>query len=195
MNPPVAIAAIAMLASTSAMAQELLEIPFSDAPVYDSFGDFDNYAELIDVNQAFGLPSGLEVIVTSIAWDLTITTRDPSILADAVIHLDDADALFPPGPDAINLVPGAADLFSGAAAYSSGGQQSLSSLGLDDLRLSKGSLYLELFDSFDDFVGEADATITGSVTLGVTLVPAPGSVALLAMGGLAVVRRRRHGGA
>lgn len=191
MNKSAALTAIVLLASSSAMAQEFLEIPLADAPVYDSFGTFINYAEVIDVNAAFGLPSGLEVIVTSIGWDLTVTSRDPSQLADAVIHLDDAGALFPPGPGAINLMPGAGDHFSGVGAYASGGQQTLSSLGLGDLQLSGGSLYLELFDSFDDFAGEADATISGSITLGVTLVPAPGPVALLALGGLAIARRRR----
>lgn len=190
MNTPAAITAIILAAST-ALAQETLEIPFADTPVYDSFGAFINYAEVIDINQAFGLPSGLQVVVTSIGWDLTISTRDPSILADAVIHFDDAGAPFPPGATAFNLIPGEADLFSGAQSYTSAGQQTLTSLGVADLTLTSGALYLEAFDSFDDFAGEADATITGSVTLGVTLIPAPGPVALLALAGFAIARRRR----
>lgn len=172
--------------ASGASAQSFLQIDFSGEGFFDSFGDFDNFASVIDVNQEFGLASGQVVRVTSVGWDLTIETNGPSILADAVFHFDDADAGFPPSASAFNVVPGDGDLFSGSMAYSSAHQ----ALG-SELVLSGGNLYLELFDAFDDLPDEADATVTGFVSLGVTLVPAPGAVALLGLGGLVATRRRR----
>lgn len=186
-------AATAVCAAASAHAQinDVLHVDFTNAGFFDSFGDIDNVASVVDVNAAFGLASGQQVVVTSIGWDITIETVSPSWLGDAVVHVDDANAVFPPSIGAFNLVPGENDLFAGTKAYNSGGLQSLASLGINDLVLSGGNLYLELFDSFDDFADAEDAYLTGTVSFGVTLVPAPGSLLIAGVGFSLVSRRRR----
>ncbi|CAN0594277.1 unnamed protein product, partial [Laminaria digitata] len=57
-----------------------------------------------------------------------------------------------------------------------------------------GILDINFFESFDDVAGEIDATYLAGSTItivGQGIVPAPASLALIGLGGLAAGRRRR----
>ncbi len=162
------------------------DIDLIDALSVDSFGDLDNHAEVFDINALLGLPSGSPVSVLGVGYDLSIESFGDSFLADVVLHFDDADAALPPSAASFDLNPGFGDEFVGLADYS----QPLTDLGTV-LSLSSGLLYLEIFENFDDTFGEAEAMLNGNISLRVDVIPAPGSLALLGLGGLVAARRRR----
>lgn len=162
------------------------DIDLTDALSVDSFGDLDNHAEVFDLNALLGLPAGSPVSVLGVGYDLGIESFGDSFLADVELHFDDADAALPPSAASFELNPGFGDEFAGIAGYS----QPITDLG-SALNLTSGSLYLEIFENFDDTFGEAEATLNGTISLRVDVVPAPGSLALLGLGCLVAARRRR----
>lgn len=133
---------------------------------------------------AVGLAVGAEV--TGIGWDVTLTTFGASWASEAVLNFEGQ----------IFLTVGSAD--GGPVsnmAYSSGGIIDLSDdVSLPNITLGgDGVLNVEAFDSFVDNGGAGDAVFEqGSVLyLAVKGVPAPGSLAILGLGGLVAGRRRR----
>ena len=153
----------------------------------DFEGDVDNEVYTMDLAAAAGLPSGTEVSMTGIGWDLTITTYDISYLQEAQIYFDDN---INPDGTGLYLNPGAGDNFGGTAAYSSGGILLLSDASIPDIVLPDGILRLEFCESgWDDVADGADAIYDLGV-LNIQFTPEPASLALLAIGGLALIRRR-----
>ncbi len=152
---------------------------------WDSLSDPDNTVLIIDVAAALGLPSGTPVTMNGIGWDVTITTNDPSWLSEARIYFDDD---INPDLTGLFLAPGVNDSFPGSASYSSGGIIKLADVGIPDIPLPDGNLRVEFYESFDDFADGVDATWAGTVTI--QAVPEPGALSLLALAGLALIRRR-----
>ncbi|MFK7884140.1 MAG: hypothetical protein AB8F26_08165 [Phycisphaerales bacterium] len=133
---------------------------------------------------ALGTPG---VFVYGIAWDITISTVGTSWLSEVNIGFSELA-----GQPTIPL--GAGDDTPGTATYSSGGELSLPSIGIPEFNVdSDGGVSFEIYESFDDVTGSADATFLqgSSITLYYVLFPAPGSLGLLGLGAIAMGRRRR----
>lgn len=140
-------------------------------------------------NVVFALDMGGPATMHGIGWDVSIATEGGSWLSEARMYFDDNIA---PDLSGLFLAPGVADGFSGTGSYSSGGIVDLSDNGIPDIVLPNGFLRLEFYESFDDVADAIDGHyLAGStLTLDMTIVPAPGALALLGLGGLAIRRRR-----
>ncbi|MBO6512506.1 MAG: PEP-CTERM sorting domain-containing protein [Phycisphaerales bacterium] len=122
--------------------------------------------------------------IVGIGWDVNLATVGASWLSEATMNFE--DALF--------LTVGIGDDFAGTASYSSGGILDLTALTtpLDFFLGADGILDIEFFESFDDVADEIDATFGQGSSLQIQyVVPAPGAVAMLGLGGLVAGRRRR----
>ncbi len=169
----------------SAASAEIVTVDLTNVNSWDGLGDADNDVLSLDLAAAIGLPSGSEVVVDAIGWDVTIETIGGSWLSEARIAYDDSGD----GTPEIFLTPGFGDDFAGSDAYSSGGLLVLADAAIPDLVLADGVLTLEFYEGFDDVADEIDAIWGGELALNV--VPAPGALALLGLAGAAGTRRRR----
>lgn len=153
----------------------------SDVATWDLVGDSSNVVWALDM----GGPATMH----GIGWDMTVQTVGGSWLSEARMYFDDNIA---PDLSGLFLTPGIADGFSGTGSYSSAGILDLSDNGIPDIVLPNGFLRLEFHESFDDVADAIDGYfLAGStLTLDMTIVPAPGALALLGLGGLAIRRRR-----
>ncbi|MEZ6241468.1 MAG: PEP-CTERM sorting domain-containing protein [Phycisphaerales bacterium] len=153
---------------------------------WDTLSSPNNTVVNLDLAAALGLASGTSIAFNGIAWDVTIQTIGGSWLSEAVIYFDDNVA---PDLSGLFLTPGVGVTTPGTASFSSGGILKLADAGIPDIVLPNGILRMEFFESFDDVSGAADANWSGTLTLQAT--PAPGTLALIGLGGLAATRRRR----
>jgi uncharacterized protein (TIGR03382 family) len=148
---------------------------------WSTFGGFNAPG---NTNTSISLPIGTQI--TGVEWiDLTFTAIGQSYRSELVLSVNDsltgpfwdynpADGIDTPGPfgpsSGVFTNPG----FLGGA-----------------FTMTTGSLYIEAYESFNDG-GNAvqDAAITSGI-LRITFIPTPGTAALLGLGGLAAMRRRR----
>ena len=166
----------------SGLASGTYDYSFSDMEHWGLQGDPDNLIVSLDLNALLGGAAGADAFLTGVAWDVTVTTEDPSWLSEASYNFNGE----------IFLAPGAGEDFPGTNSYSSGGIVDFSDNGIPDVLAAGGILNIEFFDSFDDFAGAVDALSSGTLTLAVDYkVPAPAGLAVLGLGGLAAARRRR----
>lgn len=177
--------AMSVLLAASAAHAASLDLQLTDAQSHDSFGTFGNFASVVDVATLAGAAAGTRVDILSISWDLTVTTVVDSWMSDVTLHLDDADTLFPPSSNAVQIAPALGHNTTGSQSFADGAV-----LG-QALVLSEGRLYLELFESFDDQPGVTEAMVSGRITIDYAVVPTPGALALLGLGLCAPARRRR----
>jgi len=138
------------------------------------------------VNETLSAFIGVGAMVTGISWDVNLSTFNGSWASEAILGFEGQ----------INLTPGIGDDFQVTGAnYNSGGVVDLSDAGVPNITVGPdGILDIEFFESFDDVAGEVDGTwLAGSsVTIvGQNIVPAPGALAVLGLGGLVAGRRRR----
>jgi hypothetical protein len=152
----------------------------------DAEGDASNQVYTIDLAAAAGLPSGTPVDMTGVGWDVTITTNGASWLSEARMYFDD---VINPDGTGLFLKVGAGDDLAGSSSYSSGGMLILADYSIADIVLPDGKLRLEFFEGYDDVADSADATWDSGI-VSIQYTPEPGSIALLALGGLALIRRR-----
>jgi hypothetical protein len=171
--------------STRGTGNTIVTITFNqDIESVDLLSDPDNVVFALD------LGGGQQATMHGIGWDVTIQSFGASWRSEATVYMDDNVA---PDLTGLFLTPGVADGSPGTGTYSSGGILDLSDNGIPDIVLPNGEMRFEFFESFDDVANAADgAWLEGSVlTLDMTIVPAPGALALLGLGGLATARRRR----
>lgn len=144
----------------------------------------------VDLAAALGLASGSTVTMTSIGWNVNLTTFGGSWLSEARIYFDDNVA---PDLSGLFLTPGVGNGFSGTNVnFASAGQIDLSDNAIPNIVLPNGILRLEFYESFVDDTLAADAIWeSGFLSIGVAEIPAPGAAALLGVAGLAGMRRRR----
>lgn len=176
---------VANVSFTRGQGNVLVTIEFlSDIATWDLVGDPDNLVFDIDLGSG-GTPATMH----GIGWDVSVATVGASWLSEARMYFDDNIA---PDLSGLFLTPGIADGFPGTGSYSSGGIVDLSDNGIPDIVLPNGHLRLEFHESFDDVADAIDGYfLAGStLTLDMTMVPAPGALALLGLGGLAIRRRR-----
>lgn len=147
-----------------------------------------NDAQGSALNQMMSIALANGAVVTGIGWDVTLTSIGASWANEAVINFEDQIFL---------TVAGDANPVT-SMNYTSGGiidltdDVSLPNITLDTLGASD-TLDIEFFESFVDNGGTGDNFFeAGSVLfLQVAGVPAPGSLAILGLGGLVAGRRRR----
>lgn len=169
-------------------------IPLAGIESWDSYGSANNVVDLVDLTACAGGSSGQSVTMTGIGWDVTIFA-DANVGTFGGSWLQEASVDF---NDSLNsnaaefyLSPGAGDNFSGTGTYTSGGVIKLSSVGLPDLVLSDGLLRMEFFETFDDAANVVDGQwLGGALFIQVAPIPEPATLSLLAIGGLAALRRR-----
>lgn len=138
------------------------------------------------VNETLDVALGGDYLVTGIGWNVTIASFGASWRSEATIGFSDSSI-------GLQLSPGT-DSSPGTGTYTSGGILDLASIdptfpftvGAD------GILSLEFYETFDDVPNAIDATFLSGSSLQVQyVVPAPGALAMLGLGGLVAGRRRR----
>ncbi|MFK7884138.1 MAG: PEP-CTERM sorting domain-containing protein [Phycisphaerales bacterium] len=139
------------------------------------------------LNETLSVALGGDFLVTGIGWDVTTSTIGASWLSESVMTFLDSAA-------GLQLTWHPADETPGTATSTSGGILDLASIdptfpfqaGAD------GSVELEFWESFVDNAGAGDATYAQGSFLQIQyVVPAPGALAMLGLGGLVAGRRRR----
>lgn len=163
--------------SNNAGALATITIDLSGVDSWDVAGDSDNTF----ISQFLGANAN----VVGIGWDVNLATVGASWLSEPVMDFEGA----------IFLTVGIGDDFAGTASYSSGGILDLTALTtpLDFFVGADGLLDIEFFEGYDDVADAIDATFGqgSSVQIQYVVVPAPGAVAMLGLGGLVAGRRRR----
>lgn len=132
---------------------------------------------------------GAGLFITTLAWNVTLTSHDPSYLSEMQVTFSDSLG------HGVTFTPGGGDDFTGTATYA--GFQDLRLLGQHFQLGQDGMLRLEFHDAYKDLpFDEAEGTWNaGTLTFGVSPVPEPETWALMAGGLLAVLalaRRRAH---
>lgn len=129
--------------------------------------------------------------IVGIGFDVSLSTVGASWLSEAVIAFENTSL-----SGGVFLTPAIGNDAPGSGSFSSGGIIDLAtvlpSTPLDFFLDADGILLIELFDSFDDNPGSADAIYGAGSSIQVQyVVPAPGALAVLGLGGLVAGRRRR----
>jgi len=147
-------------------------------------------------NTVFTINIGANNSVAAAGFDVDIATVGPSWLSEVTFSFNDSTGM---NANAFFLTPAPGDGMGtgvndqpGMGNFSSGGLIDLTDAGLPgNLQVgADGILVIEVFEAFDDGPG-TDAFVDGTITLGLTDIPAPGAAALFGLGGLAAARRRR----
>lgn len=155
---------------------------------WDLVSDGSNEILLVDVATLAGQPAGTPMVMTGIGWNVSLATVGASWRSEARFYFDDAVA---PDLSGLFLRP-ASENSPGTGTYSSVGVLDLTDNGVSDIALPTGVLRIELYESYDDVADAIDANWTaGNLTIRAEPVPEPTSLSLLALGGLAALRRRR----
>jgi len=160
-----------------------ITLDLSGLMTWDLLGDPDNLVMIID-----GGPLAEFSHVVGVGWDVTIETSGGSWLSEATIGIENSDQ-----SSGVFLGPGSGTDTSGTVAFNSGGLIDIVSEGLDFYLNEDGDFRIEFFETFDDNPDEIDAEflLGSSLQIKYTLIPAPSAMALMGLGGLLTVRRRR----
>ncbi|MEZ6242059.1 MAG: PEP-CTERM sorting domain-containing protein [Phycisphaerales bacterium] len=121
--------------------------------------------------------------VTGLSWDLSSWAFTPAALSDMKFSIVNSSG------DGITFTPYPGNGASGAGSTS--GSINLNALSFD---VTDGMIFIELWTARNLIAGpEGSHTSDSILELDVSrVVPAPGSFALMGLGGLAVARRRRR---
>lgn len=165
----------------------------SDLNSMDGYGDADNIVFAFDLNSVFsGFGNYSNFVLTKIGWDVTLTAEGASWLSELAVEFADSTT----NNDWIWLRPGAgsANNHNGTQSFSSGGLVTLT--GTQPVVLNADNiLRMEFFESFNDYANQRDgywhAGSTIDMEFTADLVPEPASMAVLGLGALALIRRRK----
>lgn len=157
-------------------AGDSLLIDVSGFEFFDELGSSNNQS--LNFYAFFG-----EAHITSISWDLNLTTLGASWASDSMISVNGN-----------NLIPAPLDNYSVTnMKYSGSASINIDLMSLDDY------LTLEFFESFIDSPGEAEAffeagstiTVHGPLLWLLPVVPSPSTLGALGLAGPLTARRRR----
>lgn len=177
---------LSLLASSSLFAAPIT-FDVTGVQSHGLYGDADNTVVLLDI--------GANTVVTSIAYDFTLTAYSPSWLADMVVAFENSKQTA-----GVFFTPGISEWTPGTRSYS--GFADLALLGLAFEVGVDGILRLEFFEDWDDLLGADGQWDFGTITLnGEPAGEEPGEVpepatGLLLGAGLALMgyaKRRRSG--
>lgn len=133
-------------------------------------------------NEMLASPGNLWSMVSTIAWDLRLTTFGGSPASDARVMFSTG------GVDQLYFTPAVGiDVPVIDGVFRSEGEISLWDLGLEFF-VADSPLRLEFFEAFDDLPGQADAVWHGTIWIN---MPSPGVVGTMGAAALVGVRRRR----
>lgn len=131
------------------------------------------------------LPAGMTQVI-GIGWDVNLQTFGASWASEAAFSLGDLG-----GDPSLFLRP-AAGVNEPLGAPTNFASPIINLVDLElDFSVASGVLALELFETFDDIEGEADAQWLENSVLLVQVIPGPGALALLGAAGMVGTRRRR----
>lgn len=151
-------------------------------PSYGGFGDPNNYVLIVDLNTLLGLPAGNQVIIHGLSWDVSLEAYDPSWLSEITMSFATV------GAPELFFAPGAGDSFPGTGTYT--GAADFTDIGFSDIVLPNGTGEFNFHESFDDSSVAPDGLWrSGTLTWDLTVIPAPGTFALLGLGMIASRRR------
>ena len=155
------------------------DVTLSNIPSWDRQGDPDNFRAILD----FGPPFNE---FTGIGWDVTLEAFSPSWLSELALLIVNVNG------EGVILRPGAGNNYGGTGTFSSGGVIKLADVGIPNVSMPDNRLYLEFYETFDDFANGIDGYwLSGTLTFQV--VPEPASMMALGAGlaGLLALRRRK----
>jgi hypothetical protein len=115
--------------------------------VYDVTGtpSYDSRGASCNVRVTIQSPNN-KTHFSGIGWDVQLTATSPSYLSEIAVLITNVNG------EGYILRPGAGDTFGGTGSYSSNGLNDLCGVyGLPPLNLPDGNLYLEFFETYDDF--------------------------------------------
>jgi len=148
----------------------------NNVPSWDGQGSPRNFRTTVNV----GLP-----IFNGVGWNVTLEAIPPSWLSELALLMVNRDGV------GVILRPGAGDNFGGTRTYSSPVVK-LRDVGISDVPLPDGIIYLEFYETFDDFPNAIDG-FWRSGTITFQAIPEPASMMALGAGlaGLLALRRRK----
>jgi hypothetical protein len=144
-----------------------------------TLGDAANVVALLDI--------GAGSVLTSVGWSVSLTASSPSWLSEIAVQFSPSTV----NQDlAISLAPSTSNA-AGTASYT--GSTDLVPANLSFAVGSDGLLRLEFYETYDDAGIQDGMWNSGTLTLGVTAVPEPGTYGLMALGmvGVLLAARRR----
>ena len=115
--------------------------------VYDVTGtpSYDSRGASCNVRVSIQAPGG-KTHLSGFGWEVQLTAFPPSWLSEIAVLVTNVNG------EGYVLRPGAGDTFGGTQSYSSGGLNDLCGVyGLPPLELPDGYLYLEFYETFNDF--------------------------------------------
>jgi len=120
---------------------DIVVVDATGTPSYDSAGASCN------IRMTIPAPAGRDNF-NGIGWDVQLTATSPSWRCEIAVLITNVNG------QGYILRPGAANCSAGTGFYTSGGVGKLCDVyGLPDLPLPDGNLYLEFYETFDDFSG------------------------------------------
>ena len=168
--------------SSGTHAGQILDITLSDeSPVeFWSFG-----GPTTNPNGFFDLGQGQPVVVTGLGWDLNILAESGALISDIGLGLASFEDIA--GTQLLLAIADGNDS-GGEDNISSGGILQLIDFGIPNGQLPGGQLYAELFDWVPSSPG---LSVSGTVQIQYSVIPAPGVPVLLGICGFAFRRRYR----
>lgn len=153
---------------------------------WDAYQDPNNTIVVLDVAACVGLASGTSIAMNGIGWDVTLTALGGSWQSELRVYFDDN---INPDGTGLFLRPGAGTNTPGTGTFSNPVIK-LPDVQIPIIPLPNGMLRLDFHESFDDVNDQVDGT-WDSGFLRIQVTPEPSTLALLGLGALGLIRRRR----
>lgn len=129
---------------------------------------------------------------TGLGWDVVLQTSGNGSWASEAVWKFDNDADMSSPDLFLTVGVGVGEPVDDGMPFSSDGILKFADIeGLDDIPLPTGTIYYEVFESFDDVADEVDATFTDG-SLSFQVVPEPAAMGLMLMAGLSGLLLRRR---